>query len=138
MWLDIMAMMYYEFPSFIADKSVRDILAVGTIACIAQTVFTERGGTSEARRQTREILEKRQIQGEKGEMPTVTLFPEGATTNGSCMIKMKKGAFAALRPLKPIVLMYKQHFTKRVMWTQDIVGFLKHQLLIASYGALTC
>ena len=56
----------------------------------------------------------------------VSLFPEGCTTNGQCMIKMKKGAFAALRAVRPLVFKYKQHFRNDIMWTQDVVGFVKH------------
>ncbi len=33
------------------------------------------------------------------------IFPEGATTNGTCLIEFKKGAFASLRGVKP-------HFSK--------------------------
>ena len=132
-----MVLLYYEFPSFVADSSVRNLLGVGTIAVAAQTLFTVRGGTSEARQQTRQLLEERQIQAEKGEMPKVSLFPEGATTNSSCMLRFKKGAFASLKPVKPIVLKYKQHFTNKIMWTQDVVGFLKHQLVSGSYGMIT-
>ena len=101
-----MILLFTEFPSFIADSKVRDLPGIGIIAVSAQSVFTVRGGTSEARQQTRQILEERQVQAEKGELPMVTLFPEGCTTNGQCMIKMKKGAFAALKPVRPLVFKY--------------------------------
>ena len=121
-----MLLLFVEFPSFVASSEIRNLWGIGKIAEAAQTVFTVRGGTKEARQETREILEKRQIAGEKGEMPMVSLFPEGCTTNSSCMIRFKKGAFAALRPVRPLVIKYTQHFTKEIMWTQDSVGFLKH------------
>ena len=49
-WLDIMSLLWTEFPSFIADSKVRDLPGIGIIAVSAQSVFTVRGGTSEARR----------------------------------------------------------------------------------------
>ena len=70
-------------------------------------------------------------------MPMIIIFPEGATTNGSCMLKFKKGAFASLRPVRPLVFIYKQHFTDKIMLTQDVVGFAKHQLLAGAIGAIT-
>jgi len=39
-------------------------------------------------------------------MPPVALFPEGATTNGLGLINFKKGAFASLKPVKPICIKY--------------------------------
>ena len=42
---------------------------------------------------------------ERGEKPHFVIFPEGATTNGTSLIEFKKGAFAALRAVKP-------HFSK--------------------------
>lgn len=41
-------------------------------------------------------------------MPSVTIYPEGCTTNGTCLIKFRRGAFASLRKVKP-------YFTK--LWT---------------------
>jgi hypothetical protein len=43
----------------------------------------------------------RAILGEKGNMPPITIFPEGCTTNGESVIQFKKGAFASLRAVKP-------------------------------------
>ena len=106
-WFDIMALIGRDFPSFIAAESVSKILFVGRVATAAGTVYTVRGGTKESRAETAAIIAKRQIEGERGERPIVTIFPEGCTTNGKCMIKMKKGAFGALRAVKPNVLTYK-------------------------------
>ena len=50
-------------------------------------------------------IEERQIEAERGEKPPLLIFPEGATTNGTCLIEFKKGAFASLRGVKP-------HFSK--------------------------
>lgn len=35
------------------------------------------------------------------------IFPEGCTTNGTKLIKFKKGAFASLKAVKPMVLRYE-------------------------------
>ena len=36
-------------------------------------------------------------------MPPIIIFPEGATTNMTSVIRFRKGAFATLRPVKPFV-----------------------------------
>ena len=74
----------------------------------------------------RQILDRQQAT-ERGEFPITTIFPEGCTTNGSCIVKFKKGAFAALRPLKPIVFRYWN--PSSISCTQDIAGFFFHSLV---------
>jgi 1-acyl-sn-glycerol-3-phosphate acyltransferase len=39
-------------------------------------------------------------------MPPIIIFPEGATTNMTSIIRFKRGAFATLRPVKPFVGRY--------------------------------
>jgi len=73
---------------------------VGMVATAAGSFFVERGGDKEQRAKTLSKLVERQIQGERGERPVINMYPEGCTTNGSCIVKMKRGAFQALRPLK--------------------------------------
>ncbi|OEH75970.1 acyltransferase domain-containing protein [Cyclospora cayetanensis] len=36
----------------------------------------------------------------------IVVFPEGTTTNGRCLIRFRRGAFAALQPVQPCVLIY--------------------------------
>jgi len=42
-------------------------------------------------------VEERAIEAEKGLKTPVFIFPEGCTTNGTCVIKFKRGAFYSLR-----------------------------------------
>ena len=42
---------------------------------------------------------------------SLLMFPEGGTTNGSALLKFKKGAFLAECSLKPIVLNYSLEST---------------------------
>jgi len=39
-------------------------------------------------------------------MPILHLFPEGCTTNGTKLIKFKRGAFGSLRAVRPVALTY--------------------------------
>lgn len=43
---------------------------------------------------------------ETGEYPPICIFPEGGTSNGRYLLAFKRGAFAANRTVKPIVLRY--------------------------------
>lgn len=43
---------------------------------------------------------------EQGKYPTLIVFPEGGTTNGSALLKFAKGAFMSLGPIKPETITY--------------------------------
>ena len=94
-------------PGFVAKEGVKVIPAVGFIASAVQSIFMHRqtADKNDKKRLMQQILE-RQEQAEKGEMPPLLIYPEGCTTNGKYIIKFKKGAFAALKPVKPIVFNY--------------------------------
>ena len=51
-WMDIMAYLTVQVPSFVAKEDVRNIIGVGKIAECIQCMFTLRGATSEIRAQT--------------------------------------------------------------------------------------
>lgn len=61
-------------------------------------------------------------------MPILHLFPEGCTTNGTKLIKFKRGAFGSLRAVRPVALTYNTP-SWGISITQDVVGFLKHSLV---------
>ena len=89
-------------PSFIASVKVRQIPCVGPVANAIESVWMDRGDKDQ-RKRVFEIIQKRQEEAEKGLSPPLMVFPEGCTTNGTHLIKFKKGAFYALRPIKPFI-----------------------------------
>lgn len=70
-------------------------------------VGRDKKDSADVRAQLLEDIKTRQIKAEKGEMPPLLIYPEGATTNGSHIIKFKKGAFMSLRKIKPHVSTFK-------------------------------
>jgi 1-acyl-sn-glycerol-3-phosphate acyltransferase len=59
--------------------------------------------SAEERKKLLKTIELRQIRAENGEVPPLVINPEGATTNGTHLIKFKRGAFMSLRRIKPLV-----------------------------------
>jgi 1-acyl-sn-glycerol-3-phosphate acyltransferase len=70
-------------------------------------VGRDKKDSAEVRARLLEDIKTRQIKAENGEMPPLLIYPEGATTNGSHIIKFKKGAFMSLRKIKPHVSTFK-------------------------------
>jgi len=67
----------------------------------------KRGDTKENRLDTLNKIKDRQELSEQGLAPPLHIFPEGCTTNGTKLIKFKKGAFDSLKAIKPILLNYE-------------------------------
>ena len=56
-WIDIMALLFFQFPSYVADSNVENLPGIGKIAHSAQCVFTKREGTKEDRIATLKNIE---------------------------------------------------------------------------------
>jgi lysophosphatidylcholine acyltransferase / lyso-PAF acetyltransferase len=105
-WIDILVIMHlYDF-SFLSKESVRNYPWIGKIAECIQCIFIKRGDTKEKKAEAIKIVQERQILAETGAVPPMLIYPEGATTNGEALVHFNKGAFAALRPVQPVVLNY--------------------------------
>ena len=57
--------------------------------------------SSEVRDKVIKDIEERQTAAEKGLTTPVFIFPEGATTNGTSVLTLKRGAFASLKAVRP-------------------------------------
>ena len=89
-------------PGFIAKSGVKQVPSVGMIATAIGSVYLDRRNKDE-RHKVFEIIKERQEKCQKGESGPLQVFAEGCTTNGKYIIKFKKGAFASLLPVKPLV-----------------------------------
>lgn len=69
--------------------------------------------------------------------PSMVVFPEGTTSSGRNVLPLKRGAFAGLRPVSPVVLMYRCPY---ISCAYDIIPFIWLAPLILStppWGLLT-
>jgi hypothetical protein len=60
------------------------------------------------------------------------IFAEGAITNGSALIKFKKGAFASEKPIRPIFMKYEWG-TFNPCYTMDLLSNLIMHMCFISY-----
>ena len=121
-----MISLYTEQCSYVSKDDIRRYPGIGKIAELLQCIFLVRGDTREKRTEALQKIAKRQELGESGEMPPLLIYPEGCTTNGTSMIKFKKGAFHSLRAVRPMTINY---YTGGIQATQDVTGFLNHTLI---------
>lgn len=86
---------------FLQRNGSRKVMCIGYISEVIGGVFMKRASTKEERQRALQIIKERQLEAEAGIRPPIHIFPEGSTTNGSALLKFKKGAFASLKAVKP-------------------------------------
>ena len=95
-WMDIIFLSYLFVPSYVSKASVRNYPGIGKVAIATDCVFLERAGTREEEIVVGKMIEDRQVENEKKGRAPIVIFPEGATTNNSQIIKFKRGPFSGL------------------------------------------
>jgi len=109
---DVLYFIARIFPSFIAKHSVKTSV-IGPVANMLKCIYINRGDPIdriaaikevEARQETLELEWKT---GSPLPTPPLVVFPEGSSSSGRSMIGFKRGAFVALRPVTPVVFVYR-------------------------------
>ena len=87
-WLDIMMMITYFYPGFVARSSVEKSWGVGPLATILGSVYINRvDGSKDAKKAIFQEIMDRQNDFVAGKARAkFAIFPEGATTNGKYLI----------------------------------------------------
>lgn len=100
---EIQYLMYKYAPGFIAKSPIRNYPFIGFIAEKLDTLWLDRSDKN-SRNEIFSLLKQRQSDYiNKKVLSPLIVFPEGTTTNGSCILKFKLGAFDSLLPIKPMI-----------------------------------
>ncbi|ORX60816.1 hypothetical protein BCR36DRAFT_365405 [Piromyces finnis] len=111
---------YYDTtPSFLAMKWVDNTPFIGSIANAMQCVFVE----SNKRNNLTEEIKLRSKESLHYDLPPLTIFPEGTTTNGDYLIDFKYGAFYPHFPVQPIAIKYKYKYYNPSFVIDNIVQY---------------
>lgn len=106
-WLDILLLNAHHPGRFVAKQEVRDWPIIGWLAARAGTVFLRRGWAREVHRAAQRIA----VALHRGE--TVTIFPEGTTSDGASLLPFHAGLFEAAvlaqAEVCPCALRYERH-----------------------------
>ena len=97
-WIDILAIAGQSGTAFVAKDELRTAPVVGWLATLNRTVFVKREnrmGVAEQINQLRDAL---------AENWSVTVFPEGTTTDGRSLLPFKTPMLRVLEPPPPAVL----------------------------------
>lgn len=70
------------------------------------------------------------------EYPSILVFPEGGTSNGKYLLSFKKGAFASLKAVKPVVLQYSSGILNPAYDIIPFLPFVLMQLSLFDFGCI--
>jgi lysophosphatidylcholine acyltransferase/lyso-PAF acetyltransferase len=97
--------MYRQMPSHVAKAATTKIPLVGSVATAAGCLYFDRSSKGQ-KKDLLSMMAERQLLSEKMIFPPLIMNVEGGTTNGTSLIKFKKGAFIGLNSVQPVVIKY--------------------------------
>lgn len=101
-----------QYCSFVASIHVKKFTGVGSmfvfILLALQGVFLDRAATQEQLDTTVNTITDRQelIETAEEEWPPITIYAEGAVTNGKNLSRFKRGSFVGLKAVRPQIMKY--------------------------------
>ena len=108
-WVETFFYMYRYASGFIGKLSASKIPTIREMGKYNQTIYLDRKNPDD-RKLTAERIAKRQKDILDGtNLTNLSIYPEGTITNGTHLIKFKRGAFMTLLPLKPMVELVDQN-----------------------------
>jgi len=126
----------YISVAFTLDMGFKKAPLMGAVGNAIDSIYLPRGGSDEQRQKALDAIKNRQVLIEDtGNYTPILVFPEGGTTNGSSIVKFKKGAFVSEMRVKPIVMNYNTKQT--VIPAYDIIEIFPLAVLQLSWSCLT-
>ena len=130
-WVENYFCMYRYATGFIGKLSASKVPTIREMGKYNQTIYLDRTNP-EDRKLTAEKIAQRQKGLMDGTILTnLSIYPEGTISNGTHLIKFKRGAFMTLLPLKPLVELVDQ--TAECTLSTGALPMELHMLLASCY-----
>ncbi|BDI61544.1 lysophospholipid acyltransferase family protein [Qipengyuania nanhaisediminis] len=135
-WMDILALAGASGTAFVSKAELAQAPVVGWLASLNRTVFVKREnrlGVAEQINALKEALEDNW---------SVTVFPEGTTTDGHSLLPFKSSMLSVLEPppaevlVQPVVLDYGE-VAEWIGWVGDESGLNNAKRVLARRGTFT-
>ena len=123
-------------PGFAAKVETKKVWVLNALIVSLQSLFISRGGSQEKRETNIQEIIDRQIQVENDpRFPPICVYPEGTQSNGSYLLTFKKGAFAGLNTVQPVVIKYSWD---KMSPTWEGMPFICHGNMMLNCGTYKC
>eukprot|EP00356_Strombidium_inclinatum_P016455 CAMPEP_0170493354 /NCGR_PEP_ID=MMETSP0208-20121228/13746_1 /TAXON_ID=197538 /ORGANISM="Strombidium inclinatum, Strain S3" /LENGTH=373 /DNA_ID=CAMNT_0010769273 /DNA_START=276 /DNA_END=1397 /DNA_ORIENTATION=+ len=135
-WLDPVILIKNIRPAFAPSAEFKNVPLLGTLIECIDSIYIPRGGSEESKAKALAAIRGRQeLIEETGKYAPFLIFAEGGTTNGSGLIKYKKGAFFAEKTVRPIYMKYKFGSVNPAF---DTIEYLPLAILTLSWAGYSC
>ena len=101
--------MYRYASGFIGKLSASKIPTIREMGKYNQTIYLDRQNPDDRKITAEKIAQRQKDILEGKNLTNLSIYPEGTVTNGTHLIKFKRGAFMTLLPLKPMVELVDQN-----------------------------
>ena len=102
---DVLMNMSIHSCGFVAKSDTQDVPLISTIAKGINCLFVKRESPEDREKIFIQLRERQKDFYDGKILSPLCIFPEGTTTNGKYVLKFKKGAFFALLPIKPQIIL---------------------------------
>ncbi len=135
-WIDILSLAGHSGTAFVARSDLRDAPVVGWLSTLNRTVFVQREnrlGVAEQINALREAL---------ADNWSVTVFPEGTTTDNRSLLPFKTSMLSVLEPpppgvmVQPVMLDYGR-FGDWLGWVGNESGVNNAKRMLSRWGTFT-
>lgn len=133
-WLDILSLAGASGTAFVAKHEISEVPAIGWLCRLNRTVFVKREnrlGVAEQINALREALQDNW---------SVTVFPEGTTTDGQSLLPFKTSMLSVLEPpppgvlVQPVLVDYGP-VAEEIGWVGDETGLHNARRILARKGS---
>lgn len=135
-WLDALILIYIVTPAFAPNKYFKTVPVFSTTCDVLDSIYIDRGADEVTRQNiVKTIVDRQNLIEEEGRYAPFAMFPEGATTNGTHLMKFRRGAFVGEKRVTPIYFKYDVHAFSTAY---DCVDFLPLVIMNLCWAGLKC
>lgn len=128
-WLDAVVLIKSIKPAFAPSAEFGTVPLISTLADSIDSIYIPRGGTEQNKAKALAAIRDRQeLIEETGKYAPFLIFAEGGTSNGSSVVKFKKGGFFAEKTVRPIFLKYSSNTLSPAFDTMELLPLLVFHL----------
>ena len=108
-WVESYFCMYRYASGFIGKLSASKVPTIREMGKYNQTIYLDRRNPNDRKITAEKIIQRQKDILSGKNLTNLSIYPEGTITNGTHLIKFKRGAFMSLLPLKPMVELVDQN-----------------------------
>ena len=129
--MDSVVLLLAMLPGFAAKIETKKVIGLNTMIESLQSIYISRGGTDKQRSDNMKEIADHQARVENDpRFSAICIYAEGTQTNGTHVLNFKKGAFASMKTVTPVVIKYNW---KHVSPTWEGFSFLASVIILYAY-----